>query len=179
MNILIYINFRWLLTQKKTLLERVSDAASLLQEVNKLIVYKNETKLITLQDVNLIVPRNLESNVYELVNAVVDGQKQLAVQIFRDMQILNIMPTYLIGLLLTKFQELLDVKVLLDNGYSQELIASVYNVKSARAYYMVKNTRSLSISLLKDKLEYLSKLEADIKMGKMDQTLGLELFLLL
>ena len=63
-------------------------------------------------------------------------------------------------------------------GYSQDLIASIFKVKSGRAYYMIKNANMLNMKLVKQKLEELTKLEYDIKSGRQEQTLGLELFIL-
>lgn len=160
-------------------LSRVSTAEALYQEIEKLMIYKMKEKLITIKDVELLVSDSLDTNVFDLITAVVEGKKKAAIQIYRNLQVFNIVPTYLLGLLISKFQEIVNVKTLVDSGYSQELIASAFNVKSGRAYYMIKNCNLMNISIVKEKLEYLSNLEADIKMGKQDQTLGVELFLLL
>ena len=45
-------------------------------------------------------------------------------------------------------------------------------------YYMIKNAKSSSMKKIKDNLELLNQLEYDIKSGKIDQSLGLELYLL-
>ena len=163
---------------KDVLLQRVDNAMSLHKEIDKLMTYRYNEKNIYKEDVLLMVAKNLDTNVFDLINAVVENKKKDAIAIYRDLQVLNVMPTYLIGLLITKFQELMNVKVLIESGYSQDLIATVFNIKSGRAYYMMKNANTVSMSIIKEKLDALSKLEADIKMGKQDQHLGLELFLL-
>ena len=43
---------------------------------------------------------------------------------------------------------------------------------------MIKNAKSSSMKKIKDNLELLNQLEYDIKSGKIDQSLGLELYLL-
>lgn len=163
---------------KDELLARVDNAKELISEFDKLLMYKYDDKQITKNDVALLVSKNLDLNVFDLVTAVIEKNKKKAIEIYNDLQVANVSATYLLGLLLSKFQEIFDVKVLIQGGYSQDLIASIFKVKSGRAYYMMKNANMLNMSLVKQKLEELTKLEYDIKSGRQEQTLGLELFIL-
>lgn len=163
---------------KDELLARVDNAKALISELDKLLMYKYDDKQITKNDVALLVSKNLDLNVFDLVTAVIEKNKKKAIEIYNDLQVANVSATYLLGLLLSKFQEIFDVKVLIQGGYSQDLIASIFKVKSGRAYYMIKNANMLNMKLVKQKLEELTKLEYDIKSGRQEQTLGLELFIL-
>lgn len=163
---------------KEELLARVDNAKALISELDKLLMYKYDDKQITKNDVALLVSKNLDLNVFDLVTAVIEKNKKKAIEIYNDLQVANVSATYLLGLLLSKFQEIFDVKVLIQGGYSQDLIASIFKVKSGRAYYMIKNANMLNMKLVKQKLEELTKLEYDIKSGHQEQTLGLELFIL-
>lgn len=163
---------------KDELLARVDNAKALISELDKLLMYKYDDKQITKNDVVLLVSKNLDLNVFDLVTAVIEKNKKKAIEIYNDLQVANVSATYLLGLLLSKFQEIFDVKVLIQGGYSQDLIASIFKVKSGRAYYMIKNANMLNMKLVKQKLEELTKLEYDIKSGRQEQTLGLELFIL-
>lgn len=163
---------------KEELLARVDNAKALISELDKLLMYKYDDKQITKNDVALLVSKNLDLNVFDLVTAVIEKNKKKAIEIYNDLQVANVSATYLLGLLLSKFQEIFDVKVLIQGGYSQDLIASIFKVKSGRAYYMIKNANMLNMKLVKQKLEELTKLEYDIKSGRQEQTLGLELFIL-
>lgn len=163
---------------KEELLARVDNAKALISELDKLLMYKYDDKQITKNDVALLVSKNLDLNVFDLVTAVIEKNKKKAIEIYNDLHVANVSATYLLGLLLSKFQEIFDVKVLIQGGYSQDLIASIFKVKSGRAYYMIKNANMLNMKLVKQKLEELTKLEYDIKSGRQEQTLGLELFIL-
>ncbi len=163
---------------KDELLARIDNAKALISELDKLLMYKYDDKQITKNDVALLVSKNLDLNVFDLVTAVIEKNKKKAIEIYNDLQVANVSATYLLGLLLSKFQEIFDVKVLIQGGYSQDLIASIFKVKSGRAYYMIKNANMLNMKLVKQKLEELTKLEYDIKSGRQEQTLGLELFIL-
>ena len=61
---------------------------------------------------------------------------------------------------------------------SKDEIASLFKVSPGRAYYMVQNARSSNLTKIMDNLDYLNQLDMNIKTGKVDQDLGLELFFL-
>ena len=163
---------------KDELLARIDNAKALISELDKLLMYKYDDKQITKNDVALLVSKNLDLNVFDLVTAVIEKNKKKAIEIYNDLQVANVSATYLLGLLLSKFQEIFDVKVLIQGGYSQDLIASIFKVKSGRAYYMIKNAKNTTMQKIKDNLSLLNKLEYDIKSGKIEQSLGLELYFL-
>ena len=71
-----------------------------------------------------------------------------------------------------------NVKILSKANVSQDSIASIFNVSSGRAYYMVKNAKSVTIENIKEKLTLLNDLDVKIKTGRIEQAIGLELFLL-
>jgi DNA polymerase-3 subunit delta len=77
-----------------------------------------------------------------------------------------------------KLKETIQTRQLLDKGYTQDMIASYFGVKSNKAYYMVKNAQQIKKTDLESLYERLSNLDYDIKSGRIDKKLGLELFLL-
>lgn len=160
------------------LLSIISDRESLKVEVSKLKSYCYETRKVTRADVDLIVPKNLETNIYELINAVIAHDKKRAMHIYIDLDTIKTAPMVIISSLLSKFQEIFDVKKLLSGGYKQEEIANLYNVKSGRAYYMIKNANSFSLYDIERNLKTLSDMEADIKTGYADAEMSLQMYIL-
>ena len=86
--------------------------------------------------------------------------------------------SYIVSLLINKFQELYNTYILSKANMSQADIANVFHVSSGRAYYMLKNVKKLSLDKIKQNLELLNDLDYNIKSGKLDQNIGLELYLL-
>jgi DNA polymerase-3 subunit delta len=97
---------------------------------------------------------------------------------YNDLKIKNIQATYIISLLVKKFQEIYNVSVLVKSNVSQDSIASLFGVSSGRAYYMIKNAKQTTLDVVKNKLSLLNELEYNIKTGKLEQNIGLELFFL-
>ena len=160
------------------LVSYVDSLSSLKTAVEILKIYKNDEKVIDSDDINLMIQKPLDENVYNLIDAVLSKNTKEVFSIYKDLRIRNIMPSYLISLLINKFQEMYNVSILNKANMSQAEIASIFNVSSGRAYYMVKNAKSYNLNKILDNLDYLNRLDANIKTGKVDQYLGLELFFL-
>ena len=150
----------------------------MLESIEILKCYTKDQKRISNKDVLLLVKKPLDDNVYELIEAVLKRDKKRIFQSYNDLKIINMQPSFLVSMLINKFQELYNVSVLVKGGMNQADIAELFNVSSGRAYYMLKNSKSSSLSDIKLNLDRLNKLEYDIKSGRCDQSLGLELYFL-
>jgi DNA polymerase-3 subunit delta len=71
-----------------------------------------------------------------------------------------------------------NISILVKANTSQNDIATIFNVKPGRAYYMMKASKSSSIQQIKRNLNLLNELDLDVKSGKKNEDLGLELYLL-
>ncbi len=163
----------------ESLLERTNlDFNLIYQEAEKLMLYAYDTKEITEKAVLLLVSRNLEENIFELTNALLSSNLNKTVEIFYDLVARNEDPLRILNNIVSKIRELMHTKLLLEKGYRQDQIAEHFHIKSGRAYYLVKNAQAISFQALENHLKKLSKLDYDIKSGKIDKKLGLELYLL-
>lgn len=163
----------------EALLERTNlDFTLINQEAEKLMLFAYDTKEINEKAVLLLVSRNLEENIFELTNALLSKNQPKTIEIFYDLVARNEDPLRILNNIVGKVRELMHTKLLIEKGYRQEQIAEHFHMKSGRAYYLVKNAQSISFSVLENHLKKLSKLDYDIKSGKIDKKLGLELYLL-
>ncbi len=161
------------------LLERVKyDFHSLSNEIEKLKLFAFDSKKITLDDIKLLVPRNVEDNLFELSSAVIAKNKKKALEIYYDLIMKNIDPVAIIGNLSAKIKETMTAKHLLKFGYSQQSIADYFNVGLGRAYYMIKNANGQTFKILERYYDSLATLDYLIKSGQTEKKLGLELWLL-
>jgi DNA polymerase III subunit delta len=161
------------------LLVRINDDFNLLErEAEKLMLYHIDTKSISLQDVLILTSKNLEENIYDLTNALVQKNHAKLIDIYTDLMMRNEDPIRIMNNIANRLRELIHTKLLLDQGLSQTQIAEHFNIKSGRAYYLVKDAQSNTLKILEKHLEQLSKLDYEIKSGLKDKKLGLELYLL-
>ena len=82
------------------------------------------------------------------------------------------------GLVSKSFMELYTTLKLLQAGYSQNDIANVFNIKSGRAYYLIKDAQTFSLSTLEEYVNQIIKLDYQVKKGLIDKSFGFEMFLL-
>ena len=146
-------------------------------EIDKLKTYACDSKKILNSDVKLLVSKELDDNIFELVNGVLENDKPKIYQIFNDLMTLNTTETVIISLLINKFSELYDTKVLTKAGYSKNDIADLYNIKPGRVYYAQKAAQSASLEDLRNNINDLCELDYKIKSGQIDKRIGLELYL--
>lgn len=161
------------------LITYVDSLSSLKRAIEILELYKAEEKKINSADVELMITKPLDNDVYQLMSAFLLNHTKEVFSIYKDLKIVSkIQPSFLVSLLINKFQEMYNVSILLKGGMSQNDIAALFNVSSGRAYYMVKNAKSSNLGKIKANLEDLVRLDSDIKSGKVKDSLGLELFFL-
>ena len=152
--------------------------ASLKQSINILECYKYQEKMITDDDVKKLVVPPLEDNVYNLIDSVIQKDKARIFSILADFKKENIQYSFLVSLLINKFQEMYNVNILAKSGITQADIQDLFNVSSGKAYYMLKNAKAVDIYEIKKNLSMLNDLDYQIKTGKVDQNIGLELYFL-
>ena len=152
--------------------------ASLKQSINILECYKYQEKIITDDDVKRLVVPPLEDNVYNLIDSVIQKDKARIFSILADFKKENIQYSFLVSLLINKFQEMYNVNILAKSGITQADIQDLFNVSSGKAYYMLKNAKAVDTYEIKKNLSMLNDLDYQIKTGKVDQNIGLELYFL-
>lgn len=161
------------------LLERTNYNFTLLnQEAEKLELFTIDDRVIKEIDVMNLVSRNLEEHIYELTNALLDQNQAKTIEIFYDLIARNEDPLRILNFIVNKMRELMHAKLMIDRGMRQDEIADYFHISSGRAYYMVKNAKQVQVRKLEKHLEKLGQLDFDIKSGKIDKKLGVELYLL-
>jgi len=155
-----------------------SDRETLFHELDKLISYAYGNEEITAEMIREVVYKNPEDHIYQLVNAVIEEDKQLMMTIYRELLEANIDPLWMLGAIIAKFQEILYTKELLRMNYKYDDIMRYFAASKGRTYYIMKNANSISENQLDYYLAKLEDLDQKIKTGQIDKEIGLELFIL-
>lgn len=152
--------------------------SSIAQEVKKLSTYIGDRDSIMLDDVKKLVARGLEQNIFELINKVVNRKRTEALQIFYDLLKQNEEPIKMMALIANQFRLLLQTKYFSQQGYGQKQIASNLKVHPFRIKLAIDQAKLFSEQELKSIIEQLAVMDYEMKTGKKDKQLLLELFLL-
>ena len=160
------------------LLLTAGDLMVIHQEIQKLSTYVGEGGLITVDTVNLLVARTLEQNIFDLIDHVIHKRSKHALQIFYDLLKNNEEPIKILSLLVNQFRLILQVKELSTVGYGQQQIASTVKVHPFRVKLALQQARLFKTEELAMILMELAEADYEMKTGKKDKQLLLELFLL-
>ncbi len=168
--------------ERNALLELIKnlqvDSGMINNELEKLFLYKMNDKKINLADVNELITKNYEDNIYDLLNAVVSRNISEVLRIYYNFINNGNDSVSVLGAITSKFQEILYTKELLKSGLGSQDIMKYFNATKGRAYYIMKNANEVKDNLLIRYIENLEKLDFDIKSGKIEKNIGIELFLL-
>ncbi len=155
-----------------------STFSMLKSNIDILKCYTMDTKNIDRTIVDLLISKPIDDDLYLISNAVLKHDKRLIMSLYSGFKVKNLKSQTLLSLLINKFQELYNVHIFARGNVKQADIATIFNVSSGKAYYLLKDSKNQSLEEIKNNLEQLSKLDYDIRKGRIDVDLGLELYFL-
>ena len=163
----------------KYLISRVGEDSSILaSEIEKIKIYKNDDKTITHDDITNLTTKSLEVNNFKLIDAIINKNKAEAFSLYQDRIKLNEEPIAIIISLANQIRIMYQVKQLYLEGYTENNIASILKIHPYRVKLASQNARKYDSDILLNYLKQLADLDINIKTGKVDKTLGLELFII-
>lgn len=154
------------------------DQPRLSQEIDKLTSYVGLGGTVHLKDIKLLVPKDMSNEIFNLIKSIVNQDFTKTNNIYNNLINNTKDPLMIISMISNKFKELLSTHKLLKFGYSQSDIAKFYNVSTGKAYYIVQEAKSFRLTDLEFYIDKLAELDYNIKSGKIDKGIGLELLLL-
>lgn len=147
-------------------------------EIDKVMLYKINDKVITKSDIDLLCIESNDDNVYDLVNAILKNDKSKAIKLYYSFINNGMDVNQILIIIASQIRLLFQVKRLYNNGKSNEEIAKILEFKSVyRVKYLLSDSYYYSED---DLLGYLSKLaliDKAIKTGNNDGNVLLELFI--
>ena len=147
-------------------------------ELDKLKLYKLDDKVITKDDIELLVEENMDNSVYDLVNSLLKNDSGRAIKLYREFTENGMDVSQIIAIIAAQIRLLFQVKRLYNSGKSNDEIAKILEFKSVyRVKYLLSDSYYYSED---DLLKYLLKLadiDRDIKLGNVNGNTLLELFI--
>ena len=163
----------------RLLIDRVgTDLGILEQEINKIKIYKGDDKQIIKEDILELTSKNVEIDIFDLIDKIVNKDKEHAIEIYYEMLKRNEEPIKILIILANQFRIMYQAKELYKKGYSGNDIASLLNIHPYRIKLALEKTYQYKAETLLSNLSSLADLDYDIKVGNKEASLGLELFIL-
>lgn len=161
------------------LIDRVGTNLGILeQEVEKIKIYKDQDKKITKEDILNTTTKNIDVDIFELINKIVEHDTEHAIEIYYEMLKRNEEPIKILIILANQFRIMYQAKELYSKGYSGNDIAKILDIHPYRIKLALEKNYNYSSKKLLSYLEALANLDYSIKTGMIDASLGLELFIM-
>ena len=154
------------------------DLTRIMNELEKLFLLTLSSKSITKNDVESLIPKSLEHNIFDLNQYVIGNKTDEALNLYHDLLVSGEETIKIISILLGQIRLLLQVKILLDMNYQQSNITDTLKIHPYRVKLAVQQCKSLSFKQLGEMFDELIEMDFNIKTGKIEKELAFELFLL-
>lgn len=148
----------------------------LASEIKKLSIHSGAGGTVTKDVVEALVPRSLEQNIFALVECVVKQEIENSWKIFLDLLKQKEEPIKIIALMVRQFRILYQVKQLSQQGYGQKQIASMLKLHPYVVKLAGNQGKQFKDEELLRMLDKLANMDYEIKTGKIDKVLAVELF---
>ena len=155
-----------------------NDTYNISNEIDKLKLYKGDDNNITSSDVDDITTKNIEVDLFGLMDAIIENNKEKAIEKYHNMLLYNTEPIQIIIALANKYRLMYQVKNLFKKGYTEGDIARELKQNPKYIFVLNKISKSYSNEYLLEQLKNMADLDFNIKSGKMDASLALELYIL-
>ena len=161
------------------LISRVgNDILVLKEEIDKIITYKDKDLNITKADILNLTYQNIDVSAFNFADQIINKNKNEALKIYNELLDMHSDPSTVIALLASKVRLIFSAMELRHLGYSMyqmcdTLESKEYPIKLA-LQAASKTTKEEIINILND----LADLDINIKTGKINPNLGMQLFIL-
>ena len=150
---------RYLMINKK------EDITDITNELDKLMALKFNEKVITKNDIDMIVIKKIDNNIFDLIDAIISKNKEKSLRIYQEMINYGEDVFKIFVSLSNQIRLIYQVKVLKD--LKNEEIADLLNIKNPKQVMALRyKIDKYTSSELTDYLYKLSIIDEELKLGK-------------
>lgn len=154
-----------------------NDINNINNEIDKILLYLNDDKVISREVIDKLVSDNIDNIMYEFTNAVLDRDYEKISKMYNDFKIENVGYDYLIGSLGNALRGALVIKILYNQGNSNNEIAKFIGKKEFYIKKMIERLYNYTVDDLCMMIDKLGIIDREYKSGKSNIDM-LELYLL-
>lgn len=148
------------------------------QEAEKLKIYKYEEKEIQKEDIDALTSKAVDLNIFTFIDNIIYKRKKEVMETYDELMKRNEEPIAIIIMLANQFRIMYQSKELLKKGYTEKAISETLGIHPFRVKKALEKANHYTSAILLSYLRKLGDLDKQIKTGKLDKYLGLELFML-
>lgn len=155
-----------------------SDMIQLETEIRKLGSFLPEDAQVTSYDIDIVCTKSLETKIFDLINSMINGKSEEAVTIYHNLLLMKESPLMVLAMIIRQFRMILQCKVLLEQKQSKSEIAYKMKIRDFMVREYSKQAEYFRTEELRQALNYCLQTDVNIKTGKINSELALELLIL-
>lgn len=168
--------------EEETIRAILSSAGTNLQtlsiEIEKCCLFTGDGGTITRDTVKRLVAENVEQNVFQFVEDIVKGRADRALGARCKLLKQNEEPIKIIALIVRQLRVMVQVKELTSRSFSQQQIASQLGLHPYAVKMACEQARDYNSDIWIQWIAEAAELDYEMKLGRIEKELGLELFIM-
>ena len=150
------------------------DMFQIKNETDKLIAYVGEREEITKADIDAIVSGEVQDKIFELVDAIANGNKTAALQYYNDLILLKEPPMHILFLIVRQYRILHIIANMRGLRKTDDAIAKTAGIPRFVIRKNEKQLRRYGEKTLEKCMEECIQIEEEIKTGRIGDQIGVE-----
>lgn len=154
-----------------------SDMNHIAMELEKLLSYTMDRDVITSEDIEEICTTQTVNKIFDMINAVADGNRKKALDLYYDLLALKEPPMRILYLLTRQFNLLMQTKELQRAGHDAKAIAQKLGIQPFVARNCARQAASFHAVQLMQLVKNCVDAEEAVKTGNLNEKMAVELII--
>ena len=155
-----------------------SDMQLIKNELDKLVAYTADRNVIATEDVEHVCITQTTNKIFDMVNAIADGQQKKALELYEDLLSLKEPPMRILFLIARQFHQLYQLKQLSKEGMPGSEIAKLAGIMPFAMKKYQAQAKNFTEEELRAAVEECVASEESVKTGLMNDRLSVELLIM-
>jgi DNA polymerase-3 subunit delta len=147
------------------------------KEMEKLLSYVYEKDSITLEDVETICTKQVQTKVFDMISFVASKNLPKVLELYHDMLAAKEPPLRILNLIVRQFSQMYVVKDMASQGMNISQMADKLSIKDFIVRKNVGLARNFSMEQIRSLLEDAADCEERVKSGLLDEQMAVELLM--
>ena len=154
------------------------DLTMLRGELQKLAAYAGDRAVITQEDIERVATHTAECTVFNMVDALVDGQAQQAFSLLSVLLESGEKRLGVLALVTRQYRQMMYAKDMMDNRVPQAQMIKTLGIPSFSLNKLMRRAERRTMAQLREQLDLCVKTDYDIKRGAVREDAGLDRLML-
>jgi DNA polymerase-3 subunit delta len=149
----------------------------LMNEIDKIVNFIGEKGQVNISDIEAICNKSIKSRIFDLTDAVSEGNISKALYLLNDMASLKEPMQKVLFMIIRQIRMVYRIKLLKQKGLREDAIAKQMGLTPYIATKVMNISRNMKIDVVENAMYYSLELDEAIKTGKISDRIAIELLI--